>query len=152
MPDGLTARVRSIDGGAGSAPTLFGHFALFNLWTEINSIVEGNFMERVAPGAFRKTFAEGRDRMKVLSQHGHDGQIGDKPLGQITDLREDNHGAYYEVALLDTDYVRELLPGLQAGLYGASFKFRPLREELIARPRQSFDNPKGLPETTLTEL
>jgi hypothetical protein len=53
-------------------------------------------MERVSPGAFRKTFTENRDRIKVLFQHGHDAQIGDKPLGQIIDLREDTVGAAYQ--------------------------------------------------------
>ena len=42
----------SVDGGM---PTLHGHFAVFNEWTEINSLMEGNFLERIAPGAFKKT-------------------------------------------------------------------------------------------------
>ncbi len=139
------------DGEPAAMPTLHGHFAVFNRWTEIDSYFEGNFMERFAPGAFKKTFREQRDRMRVLFQHGRDSQIGDKPLGPIADLREDGEGAYYEVPLLDTDYNRELIPGLEAGLYGASFRFRVVREEVNTDPGESADNPKGLPERTIRE-
>lgn len=142
--------LRANDTG-GDMPTLTGHFAVFNRWTEINSIFEGRFLERIAPGAFRKTFQEGRNSMKVLFQHGHDPQIGDKPLGPIRDLEEDSVGARYEVDLLDTSYVRDLIPGLEAGLYGASFRFGVVREEFVNDPEPSDHNPAGLPERTILE-
>jgi HK97 family phage prohead protease len=131
-------------------PTLFGHFTPFNRWTEIDSMWEGNFMERIAPGAFKKTFRE-RTPL-VLFQHGHDPQVGDKPLGPPEVLREDETGPYYEVPLLDTSYNRDIVPGLEAGLYGASFRFSVMREEWVDEPGVSDDNPKGLPERTLKEL
>lgn len=136
----------------GGMPTLFGHFAVFNRWTEINSFFEGHFLERIAPGSFRKTFKENRDRIRALFQHGRDPQIGDKPLGPIEELREEEAGAYYEVPMLDTAYNRELIPGLEAGLYGASFRFEVMREDFDEEPEVSADNPKGLPERTLKEV
>src|SRR5512139_715779 len=42
-------------------PRLVGHFARFGVFNEIDSAIEGRFMERIQPGAFRKTFAENRD-------------------------------------------------------------------------------------------
>lgn len=132
--------------------TLHGHFAKFNEWTEIRSAWEGNFIERIAPGAFRKTMAESRDRIKVLFDHGHDPSIGNKPLGAIRSLDEDEQGAAYEVDLLDTSYVRDLLPGLEAGLYGASFRFSVVREDKVDRPDESEHNPRGLPERTIREV
>jgi len=140
--------------GDGKPPTMFGHFAVFNTWTEIDSMWEGNFMESLAPGAFRKSFRpENRDGIKVLFQHGMDPQIGDKPLGRHTDLREDEVGAYYEVPLLDARYVREdIQPGLEADLYGASFRFRVMREDIQKEPKPSDSNPKGLPERTIREV
>lgn len=132
-------------------PTLRGHFSVFNTWTTIDSAWEGTFRERVAPGAFSKTIQENRNNIKVLFQHGKDPQIGDKPLGAISDLREDETGAYYEVPLLDTSYNRDLLPGLEAGLYGASFRFKVLREDFNRDPERSEDNPDGLPERTIKE-
>lgn len=138
--------------GDDGMPTMFGHFAVFNRWTEINSWFEGHFLEQIVPGAFRKTIRENRDRIRALFQHGQDPQIGDKPLGPIEDLREDDTGGYYEVPLLDTAYNRELLPGLEAGLYGASFRFEVMREELVEKPEVSEDNPRGLPERSLKEV
>ena len=134
-------------------PTMFGHFAVFDQWTEINSWFEGHFLERIAKGAFKKTFREHRGEIKPLFQHGHDPQVGDKPLGTVGDLREDDTGAYYEVPLLDAPYVRDdILPGLRAGLYGASFRFQTIREEFSEKPDPSDHNPTGLPERTLKEL
>lgn len=108
-------------------------------------------MERIAPGAFAKTFTEDRTRIRALFQHGRDPQIGDKPLGTIEVLEEDSVGAHYEVALLDTAYVREVIPGLQAGLYGASFRFEATAEEFNQRPERSEHNPDGIAERTVTE-
>src|SRR6266496_817556 len=95
LGDGLELR----DDASGS-PVMNGHFAVFDEWTEIDSVWEGNFMERIAPGAFKKTFRENRDRIRALFQHGQDPQIGDKPLGPVQTLREDEVGAFYEVPLL----------------------------------------------------
>jgi len=132
-------------------PTMRGHFAVFNQWTEINSFWEGEFLERISPGAFKKTFKENRDSMRVLFQHGQDFQVGDKPLGPISDLREDGDGAYYEVPLLDTSYNRDILPGLEANLYGASFRFQVMKEELVQNPKANPENPRGIPERTIKE-
>jgi HK97 family phage major capsid protein/HK97 family phage prohead protease len=133
-------------------PTMFGHFARFNDWTEIDSFWEGNFMEQIAPGAFRKTIAENKRNVKVLFNHGQDPHIGDKVLGAITALREDAEGAYYEVPLFDTTYNRDLVPGLKANQYGASFRFRVMKEEFVQSPERSSYNPEGIPERTIKEV
>jgi HK97 family phage prohead protease len=141
--------------GEGSAAaetgTLHGHFARFNEWTEIDSVFEGRFLERVAPGAFAHSLAHDRARIRVLFQHGRDPQVGAKPLGIPTVLREDELGGAYEVPLLDTAYVRELIPGLRAGAYGASFRFSVMREHLVRSPERSAYNPHQLPERTIQE-
>lgn len=150
---GSELRAAAAAAGEGDGTTMFGHFAVFNEWTEIDSYFEGHFLERIAPGAFKKTFRENRGDMQSLFQHGFDPQIGDKPLGPIADLREDESGAYYEVDLLDAPYVRDdILPGLQADLYGASFRFQMIREEFNKQPSPSDSNPSALPERTLKEL
>lgn len=148
---GIRPGVELRDAEDGSMPTLHGRFAVFNEWTEINSAWEGRFLERIHPGAFKKTISENRAGMRVLFDHGHDPNIGNKPLGPIADLREAPDGAYYEVPLLDTEYVRELLPGLKAGLYGASFRFKVMREDFDKQPERSDHNPERLPERTITE-
>jgi hypothetical protein len=157
---GVTLRVRgeeraedpfAASSDPADGPGLVGHFAVFNRWTEIDSLWEGCFMERVAPGAFRKTFRENRDAMRVLFQHGRDPQCGMKPLGPIRDLAEDDFGAGYNVDLLDTSYNRDLIPGLRAGQYGASFRFNVMREDLVLEPKPSEYNPRGIPERTIRE-
>lgn len=131
--------------------TMSGHFSVFNSWYEVNSFWEGQFLERVAPGAFKKTIAEGRGAMKVLYDHGMDPSIGNKILGQIVDLREDEIGPYYEVALFATSYNRDLLPGLRVGAYGSSFRFQVIKDEWNHEPELSEHNPAGLPERTIRE-
>lgn len=131
-----------------------GHFAVFNQWTEIDSIREGHFMERIAPGAFKRTFKENRDSIRVLYDHGQDPQIGNKVLGPVRALTEDAQGARYEVPLYDTSYTRDLLPGLKdtPPQYGASFRFSVQSDEKVERPKRSAYNPTGLPERTITDI
>ena len=132
-------------------PTIFGHGAVFNQWTKIDSAYEGRFMERIAPGAFRKTIAENRSNMRMLFNHGKDPQIGDKPVAPIETLEEDATGLAYSGRMLDTSYNRDLIPGLQAGLYGSSFRFRVVKEDFNQRAKVSEFNPDGLPERTIQE-
>ena len=142
---GVEVRYMRDDGA--EIPTLYGHFARFNEWTEIDSVVEGHFMERIAEGAFIRSFDE--TKPKVLFQHGHDPNIGDKVLGIPTVLEEDDGGARYEVPLFDTEYNRELIPALRAGAYGASFRFRVDHEDVVKDPERSEHNPDGIPEKTI---
>jgi len=135
----------------GATPTLVGRFAVFNKWAEINSMFDGSFLERIAPGAFAHTLAHDRPQLRVLFQHGRDPMIGDKPLGVPAVLREDELGGAHEVPLLDTGYVAELLPGLRAGVYGASFRFQVVREQFDQQPPISAYNPKALPERTIQQ-
>jgi HK97 family phage prohead protease len=137
------------DSGLG---VMSGHFAVWDQWTEIDSAWEGHFFERLEKGAFARTIKARIDQFRVLFQHGQDPQIGDKPLGPIHELREDDSGAYYEVPLLDTSYNRDLLPGLRAGLYGASFRFQSVKEEFERSPKSGPHNPEGLPERTIKEV
>lgn len=129
---------------------LSGHFSKFNNWYRISSMWEGDFLERTAPGFTTQTIAEDRSGMRVLFNHGFDGQISDKVLGPIREVREDGEGVYYEVPLFDTTYNRDLLPGLKAGVYGASFRMQVLADSWDDEPKRSKDNPDGLPERTIT--
>jgi HK97 family phage prohead protease len=138
--------------GPGYLGVLNGHFCVFNRWTEIDSFFEGRFMEQIAPGACKKTFEENRRGMRCMLQHGRDPQFGMKPLGPIRELEEDDIGGRYEVGLLDTALNRDLLPALKEELYGASFRFQVLREEVVNEPPRSEHNPEGIEERTITEM
>jgi HK97 family phage prohead protease len=68
---------------------LTGYFARFGEWTTIRSAREGAYLERIHPGAFARTLAEDRGSIRALFEHGHDAQVGFRPLGTITQLEED---------------------------------------------------------------
>jgi HK97 family phage prohead protease len=147
------ASLRAATGESGDGRTLFGHFAVFNRWTEINSMWEGNFLERLAPGAFNRSFRDRRDQVKVLYDHGKDPQLGNKPLGSIVTLREDATGAFYEVDLLETSYNDDfVIPAARAGLLGASFRFRVVGEDWHEPRDATKANPGKLAERTITDV
>ncbi len=138
-----------------SMPTMVGHFAVFDQWTEIHSMFEGHFLERLMPGSFKQSIGQLKANpasVRVTFQHGQDPQLGDKVLGPIEVLEEDERGARYEVPLLDTSYNRDLVPGLQAGLYGSSFRFQVTKEDFQRHPERSATNPEQLPERTIREV
>ena len=133
-------------------PVMVGTFAPIGTWTEIHSSWEGDFVENVARGACTKTFAENRQNMRVLFQHGQDPSVGEKPLGMIADLREEADAHHFEVPLFDTSYNRDLIPGLQAGAYGTSWRMAVTKERFNRNVKASDYNPNGLPERTILEM
>lgn len=134
--------------------TMFGHFSVFNEFYEVNSRYEGQFLERIAPGAFSRAFQQQRSQLRVMFDHGQDPSIGQKPLGSITELREDAIGPYYEVELFDASYVNDLIPALRSDQMGASFRFSlpDDGDTWDEKPQRSAHNPDGLPERTITDL
>jgi HK97 family phage major capsid protein/HK97 family phage prohead protease len=140
---------RETDGAA--MPTMALHFSTFGDWYEVDSWIEGRFLEQIGRRAFDKTISESRDSMKVLYDHGQDPQIGNKILGPIDVLRTDKIGPYSEVPLFDTSYNRDLSPGLKAGVYGSSFRFTVEKDTWDNSPERSDYNPDAIPERTITE-
>jgi HK97 family phage prohead protease len=145
-----SVELRAAAAGTDTLGTLSGHFSAFDVWYEVDSLWEGKFLERVAPGSFAQTIAEDRADMRILYDHGFDPQIGNKVLAPVDDVREDKIGPYYEGGLFDTSYNRDLLPGLRKGVYGASMRMRVLGESWDDEPGASAHNPKGVPERTIT--
>ncbi len=146
-----SAVVRAKDSDGGGMPTMEVRFSAFDKWYEINSIWEGRFLERTAPGAFAKTIAESGQNVRSLFNHGFDPQIGQKVLGDIVSLREEPDSPVGDVALYDTSYNRDLLPGLRSGAYGSSMRMRVVKDEWNDAPARSEHNPDGIPERTVRE-
>jgi phage head maturation protease len=134
-----------------AAPILDVKFALFNRWTEINSPLEGHFMERIAPGAFSKTIRENFAHIRAILSHGRDPALGQTVLGKIESIREEGDGASARVSLFRS-VPGLLLDGLKAGVYGASFRGDPIKSKVDYRPARSDYNPKALPEITRQEI
>lgn len=149
----LSAKVAPIEYRADDdeRAVLEGYFSVFNSWYEINSLWEGNFLERVAPGSFKKTMSENRANLVVLFNHGRDQTMGDKILGSISELNERQRGAWYEVDLF-RGLDELILDGLRAGVYGSSFRFRVTKDEWNEEPARSDHNPDGIPERTIKEV
>ncbi len=144
---------RADDDNGDGERVLHGEFARFNEWTEIHSIFEGDFLERIAPGAFDDTIDNDISRVKVLYDHGHDPQLGNKPLGPIRSITPTDTGVSYEVPLIDTDYNRGfIIPAAEAGLLGASFRMAVLEHTWNDPDEPSGHNPLMLPERTISRI
>lgn len=125
---------------------------VFNEWAHIRGW-EGDFMERIAPGALTETLAERADRVKVLFNHGMDPQIGKKPLGKPTVMEPRAEGLWTETLLADTSYNADLIELLRSGaIDGMSFQFSVIRDEWRNAPGKSDHNPRGVPERTILQL
>ncbi len=136
-----------------SPGTMYGTFSTFDDWYEINSFWEGQFLERIAPGAFKRTIKNrsGGSPVRVLLDHGFDPELGDRPLGIPEVLEERDAGAYAEVPLF-SGVPQMVVSGLRAGAYGQSFRFQVLRDEWVEEPDASDANPKGIAERTIKEV
>jgi HK97 family phage major capsid protein len=131
-------------------PVMAVRFSTFGDWYEVNSLFEGHFLESIDRHAFDRTIAENRSNMKVLFDHGHDPQIGNKILGPIESLSVDDAGPLAHVPLFPTTYNRDLQPGLEAGAYGSSFRFTVDDDVWDRSPRASDYNPDAIPERRIT--
>lgn len=133
----------------GDGRTLVGYAARFNSDTVINSW-EGQFIERIAPGAFKRTLKNNGAQIKVLFNHGMDPQIGNKPLGRAAVMKEDDKGLYVEVPLSRTSYNDDLIALIEDGaIDGMSFRFA------VPEGGDTWEQPKRrgqLPIRTLTEV
>jgi HK97 family phage prohead protease len=131
------------------APVLEGRMMPYGEWTEINSSVEGHFMERFAPGSLAKTMNEQASRIRVLLEHGLD-RLGRQAIAAIEGFRDEQDGAYYRAALLD-GLPPLLVSGLRRGLYGSSVRFKPVKWDRVRSPGASEHNPEGIEERTVRE-
>lgn len=126
---------------------LSGYASLFDTWTEIASRGQ-NFMEKMGRDAFRGIEAKS---VRVLCAHGRDPFIGERPLGPVISLRSDDIGLAYACALLPTQAALEVLPLLQAGCLGSSFRFSVMDERVDLHPPASEWNPNSLPQREVLE-
>jgi len=127
----------------GDGLTFEGYAAVFDSPTEIDSW-EGNFVEVIQRGAFRKTL---REQTPVLMfNHGDHPLIGSMPLGVITRAKEDARGLAISARLHDNWLIEPVRDAIAEGsVTGMSVRFRAIKD--------AWDRPtKGLPVRTLLEL
>ncbi len=104
--------------------SLRGYAAVWDQETTISGY-EGNFIETISRGAFKKTL---RERTPVmLFNHGRGMEI---PIGVFTDVREDEQGVYVEGRLFKNDAVEPVREAIAEGaVSGMSFRMTVVRDE-----------------------
>lgn len=130
MRSGRAEEVRHVEFRASDnsdGRTLEGYAAVFNQWTTIRDSM-GEFKERIAPGAFKRTLGQ---RTPVLQfDHGSHPLIGSLPLGAITALREDRNGLFVRARLADNWLIQPVRDAIADGaISGMSFRFRVVADE-----------------------
>ena len=132
--------------GDNDGRTLVGFGAVFNEWTTIDSLWEGKFKERIAPGAFEKTISERGDQIKAQFNHGMDPAFGTMPIGKPSLLEEREKGLWIEVPLFRSARNDELLESVRVGaIDGMSIRMNVMRDDEHVPD-------EGLKERTLTEI
>ncbi len=139
----VNLEVRAEDGGP---PKLVGYAAVFNKPSERMRGWENDFVEYVAPGAFRQTLADGDDVSANLNHRGGRDLLGRTP--NTLTLREDKIGLRAEIIPPDTAAGRDVVELVRRGdLRAMSFAFE-MRGEKIERSKV-----KGEPDKrTLTDV
>ena len=108
---------RTATGLQATGRTLTGYAAVFNSETKV-----GDFIERIAPGAFTKSLESGRDVL-ALADHDARAVLGRTSSGTLA-LHEDSHGLAFTLTLPDTTTGRDLAALAARGdLGGMSFGF-----------------------------
>lgn len=102
---------------------IWGHIVLFD-----SDSVDMGFVERVKPGAFRKTLKE-NSSIKALRNHDSNQILANTAAGTLR-LKEDAKGLFAEIDPPDTSYARDLLVSIKRGdVPGSSFSFVPIVDQ-----------------------
>ena len=101
----VTCELRSEDG-----QTFVGYAAMFDAPSQPLP-----FVERIAPGAFRKTLANRRRDVRLYVNHNSDLVLASKRSGTLT-LSEDDRGLRVEAVLPETTYANDLRALMNAGV------------------------------------
>lgn len=124
--EGLRSRFTSADGTTVSGRTICAYAAVFNRWTEIHD-QDGDYMERIAPGAFRDGLAQRAGRIFCVYNHGRNLDFTPSaehsvPYGRPEVSREDHRGWYTETLVNDDAAGDRLLAAARnKALKGQSF-------------------------------
>ena len=135
--------------GGGDGLTLEGYAAVFDSPTEINNH-EGNFLETIAAGAFKKTLRDGRPVLQF--DHGKHPMIGSLPIGKIDTLREDGRGLFVRARLHAGQFYEPVREAIASGaIDGMSFRFSVVRDDWTA-PQGRRLAQRNIQEVKLYEL
>ena len=108
--------------------TLTGYASAFDYAIPGDATGQPGMTTYIRKGAFTKTLKERQPQ--VLFNHGFDPQIGEKPLGVPSVMRQDDRGLYVEVPLDDTSYNADIIALLRSGaLRAMSIAFEAVQDD-----------------------
>ena len=118
------AILRDDDGGDGN--TLTGYAAVFDTFTEIDSMMEGHFRERLDPKSFNRTLKDQPiESIRVQFDHGMDVAVGNLPIATPTRVEPDDFGLDTESRFTEADGAQNVKKTIEAGaLAGMSIRFQ----------------------------
>ena len=126
----------------GNTVGLRGHAAVFNMDSHP---IAGLFIERVAPGAFKRAITEEQD-VRALVNHDPNIVLGRTKAGTLR-LSEDSRGLAVDIDLPDTQAARDIAESVGRGdVDGMSFGF------LVRSERWDEDGGEGLAVRTLLDV
>ncbi|OQW32892.1 MAG: hypothetical protein A4E19_05945 [Nitrospira sp. SG-bin1] len=109
---------------AGGAPKLVGYAAVFNRDSEL---LDGSFIERIAPGAFAESIAR-PDDVRALVNHEPTLILG-RNLSGTLQLQEDSHGLLSTITPPKTSYAHDILESTRRGdISQMSFGFQTITD------------------------
>ncbi len=128
------------DGEDDELPTIKGHAAIFNKWSENL----GGFREKIAAGAFKGVM---KDDVRALFNHNDDLILGRTTAGTLK-LGTDKRGLRFENTPPDTSYARDLVVSMRRGdVTQASFGF------IVAKDGDTWrENKDGVIERTIERV
>lgn len=131
--------------------TVEGIVVPYGQWSEVDSVIEGHFMEQFASGSLRKSFSEGFARMKGYFEHGRSRLFDRAPIMELREAWETVEAAYFRANLL-RGLPEWMVDGIRRGVYGVSLGAEEVKTDTVRYPKRSAYNPKGLEERTYREL
>lgn len=122
----------------GDSAVITGYGAVFN--RDSQPLGWDGFIERIAPGAFRKTLKDGAD-VRALFNHNPDFVLGRNKSGTLR-LSEDSTGLHYEVDIdLENTDVRNVFRMIERGdVSQSSFGFTTVQDEWT-QPEENSNEP-----------
>lgn len=109
--------------------TFEGYAAVFNSDSQPISDMGRTFIERIAPGAFRKSLAERKGNIRMFLNHNADNLLATTRAKTLS-LEEDDRGLRVRAQLPDTQAGRDLSTLIRRGdVNSMSFGFTPVREK-----------------------
>jgi hypothetical protein len=135
----------------GDDPEVEGPIVPYGEWSEVDSVIEGHFMERFAAGSLTKSLTESFSRVKGYFEHGKSRMFDRTPIMEIRQTWDTEKSSFFRAGLLN-GLPEWMVDGIRKGLYGVSLGAQPIQVQRTRRPEASDFNPKGLEERTYTEL